>query len=570
MKDRMAGEALLLIGGFGAAPNHRDDLRDRLEPLEADALAQIEQRAGRALNLYEADTGHDAAYPGVAAEIVEPAAGFGAAAAALRAAASLVVWAYDQFSETTGRMPMVSLGAAQYLALDDLCTRIYATPRVVTSGDMNPDNPNRSFTGADAFFVLLAAEADLHHYQISAHGELLYIGDSPPKRDDGQTPPSGDLRVGVRPDIDPFGEQTAAGDDVGHAPRPDPTMALYGDPTENDPPLSGHPLRGSLPEQPHTALRPEPSTFDEHRWAAALPPGVEPVPLTAAPAVAETAEPVPQRPSPTLPAAPPAAPPPAGAPPPPAAPPPAGAPPPPAAPPPAGAPPPPAAPPPAGAPPPPAAPPPAGAPPPPAAPPPAGAPPPPAAPPPAGAPPPPAAPPPAGAPPPPAAPPPAGAPPPPAAPPPAGAPPPPAAPPPAGAPPPPAAPPPAGAPPPPATLPPFRPPPPAPRTNTEPTRVVFSERPTDTLARWIIATMIVTATICVWVLMSAIVGVLTRLSIAEAMPSPGEPRSVRIWATLILALVAWTVATVGIAFGAISFYGRLRQRWAQSMSLRGW
>ena len=101
-------------------------------------------------------------------------------------------------------------------------------------------------------------------------------------------------------------------------------------------------------------------------------------------------------------------------------------------------------------------------------------------------------------------------------------------------------------------------------------RVVFSERPTDTLARWIIATMMGMATICVWALMSAIVGGLTSLSIAEAMPAPGEPRSVRIWATFILALVAWAAATVGIVFGAISFYGRLCQRWAQSMSVRGW
>ena len=203
VKDRMAGEALLLIGGFGADPNHRDDLRDRLEPLEADALAQIEQHAGRELDLYEADTGHGAAYSGVAAEIVEPAAGLVAAAAAMGAAARLVVWAYDQFSKTTGRRPMVSLGAAQYLALDDLRARVYATPRVVTSGDMNPDNPNRSFTGADAFFVLLAAEPDLHHYQVSAYGETRYIGDSPPKREDGQPPPS-DATLDDGPVFDPF------------------------------------------------------------------------------------------------------------------------------------------------------------------------------------------------------------------------------------------------------------------------------------------------------------------------------------------------------------------------------
>ena len=82
--------------------------------------------------------------------------------------------------------------------------------------------------------------------------------------------------------------------------------------------------------------------------------------------------------------------------------------------------------------------------------------------------------------------------------------------------------------------------------------------------------MIGTATICVWVLMSAIVGVLTNLSIAEATLPPGEPRSVRIWATLILALVVWAASIVGIAYGAISFYHRLQQRWAQSISARGW
>lgn len=44
---------------------------------------------------------------------------------------------------------------------------------------MCSNSPDRAFTGGDAFFVVLSTETELHHYHISAYGEIHYIGTSP-------------------------------------------------------------------------------------------------------------------------------------------------------------------------------------------------------------------------------------------------------------------------------------------------------------------------------------------------------------------------------------------------------
>ena len=84
---------------------------------------------------------------------------------------------------------MVSLGAAEHLAMADLIDRVDAEPRLLGSGDMNSNNVDRAFTGGDAFFVVLATDSELHHYHVSAYGEVHYIGTSPPIRHQWDDPP---------------------------------------------------------------------------------------------------------------------------------------------------------------------------------------------------------------------------------------------------------------------------------------------------------------------------------------------------------------------------------------------
>ena len=85
---------------------------------------------------------------------------------------------------------MISLGAAEHLAMADLIDRVDAVPRLLGSGDMNSNSGDRAFTGGDAFFVVLSTDSELHHYHVSAFGEVHYIGTSPliPHFMDASTP----------------------------------------------------------------------------------------------------------------------------------------------------------------------------------------------------------------------------------------------------------------------------------------------------------------------------------------------------------------------------------------------
>lgn len=73
--------------------------------------------------------------------------------------------------------------------MDDLLDRV-ARAGVLVSGDINNSSPDRAFTGGDAFFVVLTAEVELHHYQVSAYGEVFYAGEPPlpPHHWDDQPP----------------------------------------------------------------------------------------------------------------------------------------------------------------------------------------------------------------------------------------------------------------------------------------------------------------------------------------------------------------------------------------------
>ena len=183
MADRMSREALILVDGLPEEPDTEPgetfDYRDCLDSQTAQAVAEIEQEAGRSLECRGVDAGRGASYLGIAVEVLEPIATFGGASAAVIEAVRFVTWAYRKIADRRGSRPMISLGAAEYLAMADVIDRAGSTPRLLGSGDMCSHSPDRGFTGGDAFFVLLATYSELHHYHVSAYGEVHYIGTSP-------------------------------------------------------------------------------------------------------------------------------------------------------------------------------------------------------------------------------------------------------------------------------------------------------------------------------------------------------------------------------------------------------
>ena len=193
MADRMSREALILVDGLPEEPDTESgqmfDYRDGLSSQTAEAVAEIEQETGRSLEFREVDAGRGAGYLGIAVEVLGPVAAVGGASAALREATRLVKWAYHKIAAATDHRPMVSLGAAEHLAIADLIDRVDATTlRLLGSGDMSSRSPDRGFTGGDAFFVVLVTDSELHHYHVSACGEVHYVGTSPPIRHHWDSP----------------------------------------------------------------------------------------------------------------------------------------------------------------------------------------------------------------------------------------------------------------------------------------------------------------------------------------------------------------------------------------------
>lgn len=160
-------------------PQSNEGYRKHMDAKTAEAVAEIEDRAGCALKFHEAEGGLGAAEPVAVVQIVEAVATAGGALAALHESASFVKWAYRKIAKATRGKPKISLGAAEYLAMADLIDRVGSTPRVLGSGDVQRDHPDPTFAGVGEFFVLLATESELHHYHVSGRGDLSYIGTSP-------------------------------------------------------------------------------------------------------------------------------------------------------------------------------------------------------------------------------------------------------------------------------------------------------------------------------------------------------------------------------------------------------
>ena len=126
--DRMSREALILVDGLPEEPDTESgqefDYRDGLSSQTAEAVAEIEDETGRSLEFREVDAGRGAGYLGIAVEVLGQVATVGGASAAAVQAARLIKWAYHKIASATGFSPMISLGAAEYLAMADLIDRV--------------------------------------------------------------------------------------------------------------------------------------------------------------------------------------------------------------------------------------------------------------------------------------------------------------------------------------------------------------------------------------------------------------------------------------------------------------
>jgi hypothetical protein len=174
-----------------------DDETDGLQdpPLTtetAQVVDEISKDLGSRPTLRPADVGRGASGIGFVLQVLEAIDTYGGALALTGTTAFGVRRCYKRLRKNAGRAPLVSLGAAQLLAAADLVDRIGQDQVLLYgSGDAWSQSPDRSFTGGDAFYVILLAGARMHIYIVTAFGEVRYIGDAPevPNYMEAQPPP---------------------------------------------------------------------------------------------------------------------------------------------------------------------------------------------------------------------------------------------------------------------------------------------------------------------------------------------------------------------------------------------
>lgn len=151
-------------------------LGESLEP-ELLAIVRAEVSADAAPRLVAADSGRGASGYAVALELQGYIADFGGTVAFGVLAWQQVKRLYDRLTARMGRPPLVSLGAATYLAAADLAGRL-GTPDFVLHGatDARSNPPDRSYTGDDNFVVIFERDRRLHTYLVDARGRAHYFG----------------------------------------------------------------------------------------------------------------------------------------------------------------------------------------------------------------------------------------------------------------------------------------------------------------------------------------------------------------------------------------------------------
>lgn len=167
------------------------DLWEQLSDEDRVLADEIADDRGLTVRLRPAGVGRGASGIGVAIQVLEQIGSVGGGAVLVVQTARAVRAAYRRLARRRGLRPLVSLGAAEHLAAADLADRLGHNEFVLMgSGDVNSVNYDRDFTGGDAFFVIIRADDRLHHFHVSAYGEVHYIGDSPDVRSYMDDPPA--------------------------------------------------------------------------------------------------------------------------------------------------------------------------------------------------------------------------------------------------------------------------------------------------------------------------------------------------------------------------------------------
>ena len=165
------------------------DFAEMLDARTSQALRQINPPPRR-LQVVQAAFALEAGWLAVAVEVIEAVAAVGGAGAFAAQVARRVQRMYGKVAEAVGRKPLISRGTAEWLAIADLNDR---QPRELcwryASGDAGPASPGPGRRG-DMFFVVLSTRRELHHYVVSAYGDLSYHGPSPLVEHEMDAPPS--------------------------------------------------------------------------------------------------------------------------------------------------------------------------------------------------------------------------------------------------------------------------------------------------------------------------------------------------------------------------------------------
>ncbi|MGJ7908712.1 hypothetical protein ACOQFL_19770 [Actinopolyspora sp. H202] len=132
---------------------------------------------GLAVQGRRASVGRGAEGFGAVVEVVVTFGGIGGAFMTVEWAINKTLAAYRALWHHLGRRPNVSLGAARFLAAADLTQRIkHSNFTLANSGEVDPNVPDRSFTGDDTFWAIFSDFPYVYIYIISSSGRVHYIG----------------------------------------------------------------------------------------------------------------------------------------------------------------------------------------------------------------------------------------------------------------------------------------------------------------------------------------------------------------------------------------------------------
>jgi len=133
---------------------------------------------GAEFKIFQASVGRGASGYGAAIEIVKWFSAAGGIEAGLLTVAKTVQVIFNTLRERLKSPPVISLGAAKYLAAAELIDRLGDDNFYFHgAGDTYSGAPDRSYTGLDLFWVALRKGGRLYLYTVTAHGETTLVGE---------------------------------------------------------------------------------------------------------------------------------------------------------------------------------------------------------------------------------------------------------------------------------------------------------------------------------------------------------------------------------------------------------